>query len=160
MHILGNVAVAAFLALSVSAPSPWLPNPVLTPGAINPAITQANINQTICVSGWTTKVRPPASYTNKLKKQQMAQYGYGNINPHLLEEDHRVPLEVGGNPTDPHNLWPQLWKGQFGAHAKDRLENLIHRRVCAGRMTLREGQAVFLGDWTIAYRKFFMAPAS
>jgi hypothetical protein len=97
--------------------------PLTSPGATNPAVTQADITSTICVRGWTTTVRPPVSYTNSLK------------------------LEVGGNPQDPHNLWPELWDGPRGAHAKDVIENRVHGDVCDGRLTLAQGQAVFLGDW-------------
>ncbi len=42
------------------------------------------------------------------------------------EEDHMLPLELGGHPTDPANLWPQSWDGENGAHAKDKLENKLH----------------------------------
>jgi hypothetical protein len=40
------------------------------------------------------------------------------------EEDHLSPLEDGGNPTDPRNLWPEPfnpWVGGtvMGAHQKD-----------------------------------------
>ncbi len=50
-----------------------LPDPALTPGAINPDVTQANIGSTVCVRGWTKTVRPPASHTNRLKKFQIRQ---------------------------------------------------------------------------------------
>jgi hypothetical protein len=44
----------ASLALVLSLPA-WvsdIPNPLLTPGAINPEVTQANIQQTVCVEGY------------------------------------------------------------------------------------------------------------
>ncbi len=76
-----------------------LPDPVCTPGSVNPNVTQANIHQTICVKGWTATVRPSVSYTNGLKQQQMNAYGLtGNLSS--FEEDHLIPLEIGGNPTD------------------------------------------------------------
>jgi hypothetical protein len=38
----------------------WDEVPDLTPppGALNPAVTQATISQTICMRGWTRTVRP------------------------------------------------------------------------------------------------------
>ena len=39
----------------------------LTPGVLNPAVTQPTIRATICKRGWTRTVRPPVSYTNALK---------------------------------------------------------------------------------------------
>jgi len=107
---------------------------------------QGNIASTICRSGYTATVRPPESYTTTLKRQQIAALGLPGTTS-SYEEDHRVPLEVGGNPTDPRNLWPELWDGPRGAHAKDTVENAVHRAVCSGQMTLAQGQAVFLGDW-------------
>ena len=52
----------------------FLPNPSLTPGVIDPRVTQANIKSTICKKGYTASVRPPESYTEPLKKKGIAQY--------------------------------------------------------------------------------------
>ena len=49
-----------------------LPLSAVTPGATNPAVTQANIQQTICKANYTATIRPPASYTTKLKISQLA----------------------------------------------------------------------------------------
>ena len=39
----------------------------LTPGVLNPDVTQATIRSTICRSGFTRTIRPPVGYTNELK---------------------------------------------------------------------------------------------
>src|SRR5712691_1466056 len=52
-----------------------LPDRSCTPGALNPSVTQANINATICVQGYTRTIRPPVSYSNPLKTRLMASYG-------------------------------------------------------------------------------------
>ena len=57
-----------------SAPA-VLASPTLTPGSLNPDVTQATIGSTVCVRGWTATVRPPTSYTSALKVRQMAEYG-------------------------------------------------------------------------------------
>src|SRR5689334_838052 len=49
--------------------------------ALNPAVTQATIHATICVSGWTATVRPPSSYTSELKVEQLAAFGFADKNP-------------------------------------------------------------------------------
>lgn len=117
--------------------------PASSPGATNTAVTQANIHQTICKSGWTATVRPKAAITNVLKRQQMA--AEGMIAPlSTVEEDHVVAIEVGGDPQSPRNLFPQPKAGPHGAIAKDHIENEIHRKVCTGAITLIEGQTVFL----------------
>lgn len=120
----------------------------LVPGAVNPDVTQANINETICVAGWTKTVRPPPSYTNSLKLQQIAEFHLQG-GPHDYEEDHLIPLGVGGSPTSPENLWPEPWAR---AHEKDRLEDLIRQLVCSGQISLAEGQHEFSSNWVASYR--------
>jgi hypothetical protein len=145
------------LLLLVAAPAlAWeLPDAVQTPGVVNPAVTQTNIATTICVKGWTRGIRPPASYTNRLKASQLATGAYASPQePRAFEEDHLVSLEIGGHPTDPRNLWPQEWAGPYGAHAKDRLENFLHRAVCSGKITLAEAQAAVSSNWIAAYQRY------
>lgn len=123
-----------------------LPDPVCTPGEINPDVTQANLNQTICVSGFTKTIRPPASLTNKIKAQQMGEYGFtDSLRNH--EEDHLISLELGGAPSDPRNLWPEPG---FSPNPKDKVENFLHAAVCAGRVTLAKAQQLIATDWTTA----------
>ncbi len=124
-----------------------LPNPSCTPGAIDSKVTQDNIYQTICVKGYTKTVRPPVSYTNKLKMQQIKAYGYTDKNPRNYEEDHLISLELGGNPTDPKNLWPEPGASP---NPKDKIENLCHEKICSGEITLAEAQSEIATDWQTA----------
>lgn len=125
-----------------------LPDPVCTPGVINPNVAQANITSTICKSGWTTTVRPPTSYTNPLKIQDIQIYGFVDTNPADYELDHKIPLSLGGNPTDPKNLWPEPIDQ---ARIKDStVENVLRKAVCAGRITLDAAQRAIATDWTTA----------
>src|SRR4051794_30866104 len=39
-----------------------LPNRALTPGATNPNVTQSSIPRTICLTGYTSTIRPSSSY--------------------------------------------------------------------------------------------------
>ena len=111
-------------------------DPVRTPGVLNPDVTQANIRSTICRHGWTDTVRPPTSYTNALKAKQMRRYGEtGSLSDY--QEDHLISLELGGNPTDPRNLWPETYPR---AADVDRIENELNDQVCSGELTLAEAQ--------------------
>jgi len=122
-----------------------LPDPACTPGATDPAVTQANIGSTICVAGYTTRVRPPVSYTTPLKRTLMARYG--ETGPGAgYELDHLVPLEIGGAPRSVSNLWPEP-NGHPGSTEKDHLENYLHTRVCAGRLPLADAQRMFETNW-------------
>lgn len=116
--------------------------------ALNPAVTQDTIAATICVSGWTATIRPPSSYTSALKVQQLAAFGYADQNPGDYEEDHRVPLELGGAPRDTSNLSPELGASP---NPKDSAENSARAEVCAGRATLRQEQVAFIAAWLAAY---------
>ncbi|GAC1506959.1 MAG: hypothetical protein NVS1B3_06970 [Candidatus Dormibacteraceae bacterium] len=124
-----------------------LPDPACTPGVVDPRVTQDNISTTICVSGYTRTVRPPAGYTHDLKVRQISEYGYADTSLASYEEDHLISLELGGHPTDPRNLWPQPRAGAYPASKKDLVENSLHARVCAGLMTLAAAQAAIAANW-------------
>ena len=131
-----------------------LPDSRLTPGATDPAVTQDNIHQTVCVKGYTKTVRPPAHYTNKLKKKQIREYGYADRNPKDYEEDHLIPLNIGGNPTDERNLWPEPRKSEWNAKKKDALEFALYKQVCKGKVSLKEAQDAYRQNWIQAYKKY------
>lgn len=128
------------------------PNPSLTPGALNPEVTQENIQQTICVSGWTKTIRPPSSYTTALKIKQIKEYGYQDTKTADYEEDHIISLELGGHPTAPENLWPESYNNNPNARTKDATENYLHKEVCAGRIKLSEAQKEIVSDWVAVYQ--------
>ena len=111
-------------------------DPVRTPGMLNPSVTQATIRSTICVRGWTRTVRPPTDYTNALKVRQMRLYReQGPLSDY--QEDHLISLELGGDPTDPRNLWPEPYPR---AAAVDRMENDLNAQVCSGALSLADAQ--------------------
>jgi hypothetical protein len=122
------------------------PDSSCTPGITNSAVTQSNIQRTICVTGYTATIRPPVSYTNPLKAELMRSYGLTGA-PSAYELDHLISLELGGNPTSPSNLWPEAYLPVPGAHEKDKVENYLHSQVCAGQMTLAAAQKVIATDW-------------
>ncbi|GAA2243547.1 MULTISPECIES: hypothetical protein [Kitasatospora] len=129
-----------------------LPDSRCQPGAVNPAVTQANIDSTICTPGYTATVRPPTSYTNPLKIKQITQYGFQDTNTSDYEEDHLIALEIGGNPTSPQNLWPEPRYAVNGKTAgnKDTVENKLHKAVCAHQVGLVAAQRAIATNWTTA----------
>lgn len=128
-----------------------LPDPGCTPGALNPAVTQATLGRTICVPGWTRTVRPPSSVTGPEKLASMQ--AYGDAGPaRAYEYDHLVSLELGGAPNDRRNLWPEPGGSP---NPKDRLENRLHSQVCSGRLSLHAAQVEIATDWVRAYRSVF-----
>lgn len=135
------------------------PDSLCTSGAVNPNIHQADIRRTLCNPSWSTKsIRPPSTYTNSLKKSQMELYGLTGPTSDY-EEDHLISIEDGGDPRDPRNLWPEpnhldVQGYDLGAKTKDKLENVIHKLICSGKITLPEGQEMLRNDWVAAYQKY------
>jgi hypothetical protein len=132
------------------------PDPRCTPGAVNPAVTQASIDSTICRSGWTSTVRPSSSVTSREKRASLLSYGDGS-RLSGFEYDHLVALELGGAVNDARNLWPEpdyLGAAGFYLNPKDRLERVLNRLVCDRRMTLATAQRLIAGNWVTAYRHY------
>lgn len=116
------------------------PDPKLTPGEI---LTQDA--KTVCVAGYSQTVRhTSAALKNKIYKNYHALKKKGSC----CEADHLVSLELGGADTE-KNLWPQSYPD---AYHKDKIENYLHREVCAGRMDLKEAQAEIY-HWEEIYNK-------
>jgi len=128
-----------------------LPDAGCTPGATDPRVSQETIASTICVSGYTTTVRPSTSVTNRIKVQQMVAYGLQDLPLSAVELDHLIPLELGGAPADVANLWPESWTVVPNAHEKDAVENFLHRQVCTGALSLLAAQQAIATDWYAVY---------
>jgi len=114
---------------------------------VNPAVTQDTIGSTICKAGWTKTVRPPVSYTDALKHQQMQQFHLPGT-PADFEEDHRLSLSLGGAPRDPMNLSPELG---ISPNPKDADELAYNRLVCSHRLALVAAQVQFIAKWLAPY---------
>ncbi|MDX3803276.1 hypothetical protein [Streptomyces sp. AK04-3B] len=132
-----------------------LEDPKCTPGAISPAVTQANLKSTICrKGGYTSGIRPSAYITGKEKRLNSASYGYtGRMGD--AEYDHLISLQLGGDPNDYRNLWvepadPGHRAGSGVNNLKDPVETKLHTAVCSGKITLAQAQQAIVTDWTTA----------
>lgn len=118
-----------------------LPDRSCTPGAIDPAVTQANIGSTICRTGYTDTVRPPEAQTEAFKWNiAKPAYGQHNVSGEL---DHLIPLELGGD-NDANNLWVEA--GPI-PNPKDAVENALNQAVCDGQIPLRTAQREIANNW-------------
>jgi hypothetical protein len=139
-----------------------LPDVHCTPGATNPKVTPATIATTICRSGYTTSIRPPVTITNAEKKLNALSYNY-RLPLSWGEYDHLIPLELGGDPNDPRNLWVEPPSPGHVASAgvynpKDSIENYAKSLVCAHRVSLRVAQALIVANWTTFSAHFAGSP--
>lgn len=121
-----------------------LPDPDCTPGAV---FSEATVD-TICVSGYTKKVR---NVTANMKKQIYNAYGINYPQKTgSYEADHLIPLELGGS-NELANLFPEAAAPQPGFREKDVVENFLHQEVCAGRTALSTAQKQIATDWLAVY---------
>ena len=152
---MGHIAfVLLLLSSSALAQVHDIPDHARTPGALNADVTQENLQQTVCVVGWTDSIRPSKSYIRKLRREQMRELGQpGTASYH---EDHIVPLCAGGHPSDARNLWPQRLRGKWNDNDKSQLERSVCRRLSRCDITLDAAQAIFLApNWREEWVKFF-----
>ena len=119
-----------YVVLSAAA-GDYLPDSRCTPGATNPRVTQADLASTVCRSGYTASIRPPAGITGREKKASEAAYGFTG-KASTTEYDHLISLELGGDPNSPLNLWPEPNKTRAAGvnNPKDRVEDTLKALVC------------------------------
>jgi hypothetical protein len=154
----GSLSLVGFTSAEAVTPV-VLPISSVTPGALNPAVTQANIQSTICRSGYTATIRPSSYVTTKLKKEQLASSYVSfakkwGTSTSAYEEDHLISLELGGAAADPKNLWPEPYTDATGARVKDKIENRLHKLVCNGSIPLKTAQQAIASNWYAAYLKY------
>ena len=126
-----------------------LPDPRCTPGASDPRVDQADLQQTICSPGWSGRAR--ASEPVSEPERRAALLAYGDRGLHAYEYDRLIPLELGGAPGDPHNLWPEPGSSP---NPKDRLEDRLHELVCAGRLGLVTATRAVASNWIAARHRY------
>lgn len=124
--------------------------------AITPGVVRNLSAEKICSTKWGADRR---NVTKAMKAEAYARYNLAPwegecAKPKGCEVDHRVPRELGGE-DNIDNLWAEPFGGSCNAHNKDRLENRVHKEMCAGDLTLEDAQAIFLGDWRPAYVERF-----
>jgi len=98
----------------------------------------------ICEVGYTKSVRAVSA---KTKEKVYEMYGITLREPYQYEIDHLISLELGGD-NDISNLFPEAYAGSCGARRKDVVENLLHKKVCAGEMSLEQAQYDISRNWT------------
>ena len=126
-----------------------LPPPGTT-GAIDPAVSQANIDGTICRPGYARAARPAYAVTDAYKRHLMDVQHPGERMADY-ELDHLIPISIGGAPFDARDLWLQPRLGQANAADKNDLAYVLWRLVCEHRVPLRTAQQAISTDWTRAY---------
>jgi hypothetical protein len=114
--------------------------PEVTPGAV--LTTDATV---VCVPRYALAARHISTVSRRAVDRR---YDY-TPHPGAQQYDHLVPIELGGA-NAVTNLWPQP---AAEAKIKDRLENRLHRDVCAGRTSLHAAQTCIRTDWAACWNQ-------
>lgn len=128
------VVILFLLAATAAAGELAQPDARLTPGAVadtDPA--------SVCSPGYS---RAHRHWHDKIGT--LLRYGIPLAERNDYTDDDRVPICPGGDNASLLNHWPEPF---FEAEQKDRLERRLCRAVCAGGISLKAAQAIFLGDW-------------
>jgi hypothetical protein len=151
--ILGGTAGGVTVARTVPGPPPLPSSPPPAAEAITlPDLTYTtgvvlttNVN-TVCQPGYTRTVRVPLTIA---ERDQVNAHYHWTYQPGAQEYDHLIPLELGGG-NGIAAIWPQPIAE---AHIKDRLENELHAKACAGKISLLDAQACIRIDWFACWKQ-------
>jgi hypothetical protein len=136
-----------------------LPDLSKTPGVSRKGLTKAKI----CSIKWGKDER---HVTASMKKQVFELYGYtGYDDPRCVpagkrtcEIDHLISRELGGADVI-ENLWPESYgSSPWNAVLKDKLENRLHKEMCAHRISLKMARNMLVNDWREAYKIYYGTP--
>ena len=136
-----------------------IPNLQITPGAVRAGLSKTKI----CSIKWGKDER---HVTAAMKRQVFAAYGYSGYDDlrcvpagkRTCEIDHLISRELGGA-DEVSNLWPQAYgTSPWNAVLKDKLENRLHKELCAGNITLKSARDILVTDWREGYKKYYGEP--
>lgn len=160
MHAILIVILLVVAMAPADARGPIAPNPVHTPGVVRDDLTL----EQICTIRWGLDRR---HVTPAMRREVFARYRLKgpqdtacrkDKHGRRYELDHLIPRQLGGA-DHVDNLFPQCYAGKpWNAILKDRLENRLHKEVCAGTITLEEAQQDIAKDWRVLYLKYFGGP--
>jgi len=156
---MNRLALIAAVFFSLPALAGDLPDPQLTPGALSPDVVRNVTVQELCTTSTKLVRNVPESvkkrvYDSYHMKQEHRPDCTGPAHA-CTEMDHDCSLEHGCN-NDPKNLWPQAYDGTpWNAHVKDKLENELHKRICSGKITIKQAQTCISTDWIACYQEIF-----
>ena len=129
-----------------------LPDRVLTPGAVNPAIVGDPSGKSIMVNGVEANicakdftVDPYKKATEAMKHQVCDEYRQKNcFETDKGGVDHLIPLEIGGADTI-KNLW---WLPEPDYDVKiHKVNDKLKPMVCSGKISLKTAQSMVQHNW-------------
>ena len=151
--IRGFVVACALLSPAAHAQQCKLgPIPDQSPGCTPGMVATTDVADVCSHDGGSYSVRHRLSQNPETKREVLAKYGLSMSDARLVEDDHDIPLCLGGS-DNIANRWPQPRDGEWKSGQKDELEAFACREVCHGHVPLATAQGWFLApsDWRAAY---------
>jgi hypothetical protein len=119
-------------------------DPSCAPGELDTTVTGPT-TQTVCSRAWVTaatQLQPPPSTLEKLLIEYQLP---GNAATYALARV--VPVEDGGSPTSPQNLYPLPVSGFGGLETQTIVAAQLRDEICSRKMTVAEAAKTLEGDW-------------
>jgi hypothetical protein len=149
--------VLTLLLLTGSLAAQSLPDPKLTPGAVDNTLIAdmskkphmiKGIEHNICAPDFVTPPFRVATKSTSIKKKVCVAYGIATGCPgKAWELDDIIAVEVGGNNIQ-SNLWPQpITEARTKDHQVEDLLGGPKGLVCQGNITLDAAQQCMLSNW-------------
>ena len=124
-----------------------MPDPECSPGDVLKVGTEK-----ICQPGYASRTRKQLNpITSSDKRKVYLEYGISHHRRGEYEVDHIVSLELGGS-NYIANLWPEPALPLPGFRQKDRVEDILHYKVCRGEISLHDAQVLIATDWISVYK--------
>ena len=104
-----------------------------------------HIGRTICNESWVaaaSRVRPPPSTRGKL----LIEYRLPG-NPVTYTVAHVIPVQDGGSPTSPQNLYPLALTGYGGQETHTAVAKRLNDEICDHRITVAQAARTLKDDW-------------
>lgn len=164
----GTQPAARVTTVTGAAATAWPPGFVLPDRHLTPGAIRHDPLSMICPR--TSKVLEDLRPDAAVKAQVYLEYHIWHHTYGQYEVDHLVPVELDGADT-PANLWPEPdntaspatiraehLDPAFILNSKDILEDVLHRDVCDGQLSLATAQHAIATDWRTAYLRYVGKP--
>jgi len=119
-------------------------DPSCAPGALDPAVA-GHAARTICNPRWLAATGggrlPPETRDRLVIDYQLP----GPVSSYVVARV--VPIEDGGSPTDPRNLYVLPLDGWGGERTQAVVADRLHNQICAHRVTVAQAARTLEGNW-------------
>ena len=119
-------------------------DPACAPGQLDAGVV-GHVGQTICDESWVaaaTRLEPPPGTKDKL----LIEYRLPG-NPVTYTVAHVIPVEDGGSPTSPRNLYPLALTGYGGQETHTAVAEKLNDEICDHKITVAQAAKTLKGDW-------------